>query len=470
MTEVPVFAVMGHPNEGKSSVVSTLTEDDFVPISAVPGETRRCVSYAITLDGEPLARFVDTPGFQMPVPTLRWMKSYSGPPGRMLEDFIRLHRDDPRFADECELLRPLLDNAGIIYVVDGSRPPRANDEAEMEILRLTGRPRMAVINAKSDETAYLDEWKAAFAKTFNVNLQFNAHRATFRERIELLEALRHIEQEWGAPLKRVVTALREDWNGRLEACADTILLMLEKALTLTLEEISRAEEEGERQRVRERLTAEFQKQLTRLEEACRSELKGRFLHNVFAVDLAAETVAAQDLFSEETWEALGLTRKQLSIALATVGAATGAALDVAAAGISFGVFTLGAGALGALAGWSGTRPLSRLKVDIGPFSRELGGCRIQVGPLKNPQLMFVLLDRALIYFQCVSNWAHARRETPTLALPEGKQGLTAGWDRERRRLFESYLAALRQGETGKRDALRPELRRTLVRVMAEESA
>src|SRR5690606_3270378 len=107
-------------------------------------------------------------------------------------------------------------------------------------------------------------------------------------------------------------------------------------------------------------------------------------HNVFNADLAAETVAAQDLFSEETWEVLGLTRKQLSLALAATGAAAGAAMDGATAGITFGVFTIGAGAAGAIAGWAGTRPLSRLKVNLGPFSQELGGCRIQVGPLRNP--------------------------------------------------------------------------------------
>ena len=28
---IPVFAIIGHPNEGKSSVLSTLAEDDSVP-------------------------------------------------------------------------------------------------------------------------------------------------------------------------------------------------------------------------------------------------------------------------------------------------------------------------------------------------------------------------------------------------------------------------------------------------------
>ena len=467
MSEVPVFAVIGHPNEGKSSVVSTLTEDDRVPISSVPGETRQCVPYAIRVDGETLVRFVDTPGFQMPQQTLRWMKQFSGPSERLVEEFIRTHQGDPRFVDDCELLRPVAGNAGIIYVADGSRPLRPNDEAEMEILRLTGRPRMAVINSKADETAFLGAWKAAFARTFNVILVFNAHRATFKERIDLLQALQHIEQEWGKSLGRVVTALTEDWSARLDACSDAILHLLEKALTLSLSGTAPGESAEARERERDKLIALFQEKLARLEGDCRREMKGRFMHNLFSADLVAETVAAQDLFSEETWQVLGLTRKQLSVAFAGVGAAAGAAVDSAAAGVTFGVFTLGAGLAGGIAGWTGTRPLSRLRIDIGPFSRELGGCRIKVGPLRNPQLMFVLLDRALIYQQCVSNWAHARREEGSILLPEGKKGVTAGWDRGRRRLFEKYQAALQKGQLDKSGDLHSRLHQILIEAMQE---
>ena len=36
---VPRFAVVGHPNKGKSSIVATLAEDDAVQISPLPGTT-----------------------------------------------------------------------------------------------------------------------------------------------------------------------------------------------------------------------------------------------------------------------------------------------------------------------------------------------------------------------------------------------------------------------------------------------
>ena len=143
---IPEFAIIGHPNEGKSSVLSTLAEDDSVRVSPIPGETVLCQPFPVRIDGREIIRFIDTPGFQNPRQTLQWLQEYQGPEDRLLTAFIEAHRDDPAFRDDCELLRPVAAGAGVIFVVDGSRPLRHVDRAEMEILRLTGAPRMAVIN------------------------------------------------------------------------------------------------------------------------------------------------------------------------------------------------------------------------------------------------------------------------------------------------------------------------------------
>ena len=39
MSDRPSFAVVGHPNKGKSSIVSTLAHDDSVRIGELPGTT-----------------------------------------------------------------------------------------------------------------------------------------------------------------------------------------------------------------------------------------------------------------------------------------------------------------------------------------------------------------------------------------------------------------------------------------------
>ena len=56
MMVLPEFAVLGHPNEGKSSVVSTLTEDDRIKVSPVPGAS--ALVAALSVAGLPSDRFI----------------------------------------------------------------------------------------------------------------------------------------------------------------------------------------------------------------------------------------------------------------------------------------------------------------------------------------------------------------------------------------------------------------------------
>lgn len=234
---IPEFAILGHPNEGKSSVLSTLAEDDSVRISPMPGETTQCRTFPVVIDGHELLRFTDTPGFQNPGQVLSELRKRAVGSSNPLSDFRKYAKDIPDLADDWELLGPVERGAGIIYVVDGSRPLRNVDRAEMEILRLTGKPRMAVINCKADATEYLDDWKNEFRKNFNSNRVFNAHRATYAERILLLEALQSIDQDWQPVLSRVVEAFKKDWERRNSSTADIITDLLNDCLTLQFTEI-----------------------------------------------------------------------------------------------------------------------------------------------------------------------------------------------------------------------------------------
>ncbi|MGB6972945.1 MAG: GTPase domain-containing protein, partial [Desulfobulbales bacterium] len=137
---IPEFAIVGHPNEGKSSVLSTLAEDDSVRISATPGETVVCQEFPVVIDGREIIRFIDTPGFQNPRGILHQLQNLRDTTDNFIAAFREKNIGNPEFREDCELLHPITQGAGIIYVVDGSRPVRGLDRAEMEILRLTGLP------------------------------------------------------------------------------------------------------------------------------------------------------------------------------------------------------------------------------------------------------------------------------------------------------------------------------------------
>ncbi|MCG8531816.1 MAG: GTPase/DUF3482 domain-containing protein, partial [Desulfovibrionales bacterium] len=344
---IPVFAVVGHPNEGKSSVVSTLTEDDSIKISPIPGETTRSGSYTVEIDGKQIIRFVDTPGFQAPRQTLEWFREYQGDPARLLFTFLTRFKSDPFFADECELLSPLAWGAGIIYVVDGSRPIRDDDLAEMEILRLTGRPRMAVINSKESGKDYVEEWRREFNKHFNGIRVFNSNTADFGERIRMLESLKAMDQTWELDLAWVIRAFRRDWDRRNRLAGVHITHAIKESIGYSVSRPLKDGEEVNLDLINEELLREYPKGVRTIEQDMFDQIRRLFRHNFYRVTLPVYSVLNHDLFSQKTWELLGLTRKQLIAAGAFMGSSLGAVVDVSFHGISFGVFTALGGVIGA---------------------------------------------------------------------------------------------------------------------------
>jgi len=453
------FAIVGHPNEGKSSVVSTLAEDDSVRISPVPRETVVCRRFPVVIDGREIIGFVDTPGFQNPVRTLAWMRSYSGPDDAAITEFRRTHREDPDFSDDCELFAPIAEGAGIIYVVDGSRPLRSVDRAEMEVLRLTGRPRLAVINCKDETTRYLEAWRSEFRKSFNAVRVFNAHRATYAERIDLLESLKRIDQDWQPALETVIDAFKQDWRRRNERSAEIICRMLEEALTHRLRR--NVTESSDEQRLRAELAEKYNRDIARIEQKAHQELRRLYKHNIFHLDLPPHSILHTDLFGGETWQLLGLTRKQLITAAGLSGVAVGAALDLAAHGLTFGIFTAIGGLAGA--GWAamgGGGKLARTKV----AGMTLGGRQIRMGPVDNIQLLYILLDRALIFYSHIINWAHGRRDYDEARLPDegAKTGMTARWSEADRQTGMRFFRHIRSGDEMKAEKVRHEMNRVLM--------
>lgn len=457
----PAFAIVGHPNEGKSSVVSTLAENDHVRISPTPGETLVCETFPVVIDDREIVRFIDTPGFQNPRKTLRWMKDHLDRHDPIVQAFIDAHSDDPDLAQDCELLTPIARGAGIIYVVDGSRPLRSVDKAEMEVLRLTGTPRMAIINCKEDDTDYLSQWKTAFRRHFNAIRVFNAHQATYAERISLLESLKGIDQDWIAPLATVISAFKKDWAHRNALTAEIIITMLTESLEFA---ITKKYAHGtDEEKLKEKLLGKYTQAIIKFETAAHQHIRKLYRHNIFNYDLPSQSIIHSDLFNDKTWQVLGLTRKQLATFAGITGGTIGAAIDVAAHGLTFGLFTVLGGAVGA--GWAafgGGRQLAQTKV----AGIKLGDRQIQIGPNKNIQFLYILIDRALIFYSHIVNWAHGRREVSNTthadtAKPSEKAGYTTQWDTSAQKKCSAFFQAIQNGDSVKKEKAERELRRLL---------
>lgn len=405
MNSILEFAVLGHPNEGKSSLVSTLSEDDSVRISPYPGETTQCRVFPVIIDGREVLRFTDTPGFQAPRRTLDWFEKNGQSGVEKIKAFIEEHRHDPLFKDECELLSPLSRGAFIIFVVDGSRPLRGNDRAEMAILGLTGLPRMAVINNKSDVSGFTDLWKNELNRHFDTVVFFNAHTASYSSRLTLLSELRSIQPTDQDLLGTVIDAFKKEWDRRNTLTAGLILDFLQKALTHTVK--TKIPGTAGKEREKERIQAQWASDIKAMEKTVHQDIRALFKHNIFNVDLPDQSLAAMDLFDKETWKVLGLSRTELAASAGTLGAAAAAGFDLALAGHSLGLFAVIGGIVGAGSALLGAKRIGKARV----LGKHLGTYTLKAGPNRNLQFMMVLIDRALIYYSHIINWAHGRRMT-----------------------------------------------------------
>ncbi len=439
---IPEFAIVGHPNEGKSSVVSTLSEDDSVRISPVPGETTECRSFPVLIDGREVIRFIDTPGFQNPRKTLAWMRAWQGDDRKMLTEFLRLHRNDPALHDDCALLTPLAAGAGIIFVVDGSRPLRNMDKAEMEILRLTGRPRMAIINCKDEESRFLADWQNEFRKHFNSIRLFNANKATYSQRIALLNSLKAIDQDLEELIEQVIQAFAQDWENRRRQSAALITAMLKDSLDYRAS--APCPSGTDEEQLRAKLRSSYTDFVTKRERTTHQQLRRLFKHNLFNLQLPEQSILQEDLFAATTWKFLGLSDEDLIWAAAMSGAAVGAGMDVLAAGISFGVFMAIGGAVGAVGAAVKGRDLLTGRRLLG---MKLDKQQMQVGPVTNIQLLYILLDRALLYYSHVVSWAHGRRDHAVVRDGETeKQGYASEWTSEEKKVCDRFFRALQKND------------------------
>lgn len=446
------FSIVGHPNEGKSSVVSTLAEDDSVRISPYPGETKKRQVFPFRLDGKEILRFIDTPGFQRPGAVLEWMKAREKKTSDPALDFLAEFRGAEEFCDEVEVFESIMESSGIIYVADCSKPLRRQDRFEMEILRMTGRPRMAVLNSKEDRGDFISDWKNEFMRNFNSVRIFNAHRALWAERLDMLESLRLMDQAWDHDLSGAVKTLRSDWERRISETALLVMDMLEACLGYSVEEIipgsSSKAQSGDQSG--SKLVDAYRKRIAEIEKKTHASIRSLFRHRVFDVEISdAPSLGADDLFSRSTWRVLGLTPGQLVAAGGAAGASVGAVADIVAHGLTMGAFT----AIGALAGVAGAWLKGEDMVSAKAAGMPLGGYRVKVGPCRNIQLMYVLIDRAMIYFSHIVGRPHGLREnariSASLADYKDRQYLSRNWPQVSKRTASFFFEAIKSGKREK---------------------
>lgn len=400
------FAVVGHPNKGKSSLVATLAQNDRVLVSELSGTTIEAQYFNFRLNGETCYQLIDTPGFQRARKLLEELKSrITSVTERknLLQNFVADKSNATGYPDEYQLLRPILDGAAIIYLVDGATPYSSDYEPEMEILQWTGQPRMAVINPIGG-TEYVDQWMPVLDQYFSTVRIFDPLKSDFKSQMDLLGVFGTLRTDWKPDIEKTLSSLEQQRIEKISQAARVIMATCESMLQYRLE--GRQSDQAD-ELASGYLYQSYCKVLRKLEQDSWKEIKKLFVHHHIEQSVTGLNVENDDLFDEKSWQVWGLPRKTIIMLAAGSGAASGALVDVALGGTSL---MLGA-AIGSVAAGSAATLLGKnLAQSRIAGILPLGKLIRQIGPIKNPVFAWAILGRQIFYASELLHRNHARRD------------------------------------------------------------
>lgn len=381
---------VGETNDGKTTIVSSLVEDENAAISPTPGTTKKAHRHSLKdAEGNLIFAVWDTPGIEETDEIHAWFVKNASKTGNLAKQYIREHEDDSRWKPETELLRPIAGGALVVYVAASNRKPQSTDRKQLEVIRIIGANRIALINQKpgKDHTA---AWREVLKREIGIVRAYSPLTAGIRQRLELLDKLADCAESHGESIRAARNGLRQDWQDRLENLARMMLsTVYETSQASAFSRKNRAEAE-------EKLGGKLKK----IESRLRKDARELFNHKNLRID---SKFFRADLNTSETWKlwGLGLSRNKAIKWGIYAGAVVGLAFDVPAGGLTFGIPTLiGAAGGGLLAAAYVYTPFGKGKAVKKGFEAVI--------ELRS-QMLSVLLDRMIIYARCMLRVSHGLR-------------------------------------------------------------
>ncbi len=358
-----VVAIVGPTNEGKTSILRTLTNDpEFGCVNAYTGTTIRAEIQRIFCRGAvEILELIDTPGFQTSSEILEYATETSLAEGREgefnLSDILNaIPAEDEDFRHDLRAWREIERCDVVMFVANVAEDPRRSLlKATITLLQHIGKPTLVAYNnlgvqedAGATNANFREEWDATlFQKSFFLVQSYDAHRRVFSDEVELFEKLVTLSRD---PLTRRVLRLElEDRKSRerrrLKESRQIIAELLLDVATCRYEASN--VESSQLQSAFKKLQGQLTEGVMRRELTAQAELLKTWGFKASVLNRELLQVEEETREEEDRSEQL---KRGASLG-ATIGATVGLAADVAFAGLSLGVGTaIGAAIGGALGG------------------------------------------------------------------------------------------------------------------------
>ncbi|MDO5579687.1 MAG: DUF3482 domain-containing protein [Planctomycetia bacterium] len=364
-----VISVIGPTNEGKTSVLRTLTADPtFGQVNARAGTTVLVEIQKVMYKGVELLQLVDTPGFQMSGELLERLEENNG--GKLSPDLLKPDHIlktvaglDDNFRHDIKAWKEVVRSDIVIYVANMMESPKQSlTQDTLSLLSNAGKPIIVLFNNVNASGKLLNPGEEAdlFRKDWIEELRryklylyqiYDAHRRNFSNEVELFEKiLVHVLDPIAHKILKLEIQDRQvRERRRMERSRGIIadFILNTASVRKSRGDIS----PDDREIARKELADEFNKEIFIREHQAHIDILAAWdfkpgILERMVLPLSSIDREANDLFGSDAW------KKYLSGATtgAAVGAGIGLALDIAFAGLSLGTGTVIGGMIGGLVG------------------------------------------------------------------------------------------------------------------------
>jgi len=346
-------AVVGHANTGKTSLIRTLLRDaSFGEIADKAGTTRHVEGVEIRIEDNQNLIIYDTPGLEDSIHLLHILDTnidsalfqatdlkYQDGIDRLL-NLIQREQEFPELNQEIKVLKAILSNDLIFYVIDVREPILGKYRDELKVLTYAAKPIIPVLNFIEAEETNIDAWQTQLARlNLHTFVSFDSVVFRFSDEIKIYQKMKTLLSKHEFQLEGLIQQRQQQWLQREQAAQQLIASLLIEVAACRF----RAENnEKDIRKVSERLQSEV-----RL-------LENQVLNQVLALyqfkqnDLDLYDLPIQegqwklDLFSADNLQEFGIKATSNFVK----GAGIGIAVDLVAAGMTLGA----AAAVGGFAG------------------------------------------------------------------------------------------------------------------------
>ena len=359
-----VLSVIGPTNEGKTSVLRTLTGDaNFGEVNALTGTTVRAEIQKVFYKGKAeIIRLIDTPGFQMSGEILdRLEKNVQDAADNYSIDEILavIPKDDANFRHDRRAWDEVAGADLVVYIVNVTESPDAALLRDtLELLEHIHKPIIALFNnvaagknlsGDNSSERFDAEWTNTLQRRGIHLIQvYDAHRRRFQDEYELFEKIAVFVAE-PKRQKAIRAEMRERLRLETERLARSRKAIAEMLLDVACRQlIEKNVSPEEAKDYQERLRTRLRDDVAAREHAAHLSLLSIWDFSLGALDRKMMTINS-DVQTDDQGK---LGRR--SGCGAAIGAGIGLLLDVASAGLSLGTgMTIGAAIGGAIGGASG---------------------------------------------------------------------------------------------------------------------